>query len=237
MSIISDTLQWLSKELYPTGRAFRVPENGVLYRLHRSLNLNFADAYKDATQILNDILPDSSLFTIDDAHDWYRRLGLYDSGTVSLDDMKLAITQKLSFPLTPLNKQNYLFIQQQLRAAGFDVYVYENRFSDGMGGYITKTPGEILGVPYGLAQYGAFQYGETDFGGFTDGVTKIANYIEESGDAGFVVGSNYKSTFYISSNSLTTFASVLAVRKTEFRQLLLKLKPLQTLGFLFINYV
>lgn len=236
---IAQTLQWLSQKLYPTGRVFRMPEGSIFYRLPRAINLQFARTYGDAVQILNDILPDNPSFTIDDAHDWYRRLGIYDSGSVPLADMKLAIAQKLSFPVTPLNKQNYLYIQGQLRAAGFDVYVYENRFPNGMGGYETRTPAQVLGASASIqAMYGFIQYGQTQYGRVSPNqITKIANYIEEVKDASFNVGSNYRSTFYIAGATVDAFTTVPASRKIEFRQLTLKLKPAQTMGFLFVNYI
>jgi hypothetical protein len=187
-------------------------------------------------------LPDNPNFTIDDAHDWYRRLGIYDSGSVSLDDMKAAIGQRMSFPLVPLDKQSPAFIQAQLQAAGFDVYVYKNRFSDGAGGWITKTPYDILGsttrvAMYGMAQYGAVQYGQLA----TSNVTKAVNYIEESKDAVFeaylTTPQGYRSTFYITGASINTFATVSASRKIEFRQLLLRLKHQEMCAFCFVNYV
>lgn len=231
--------QWLSKKLYPDGRAFRMQEDGYLYRLHRALNLTFARTKTDAEQILYDILPDNANFDIDTARKWYRRLGLYDSGSVTLADMKKAIAQKLSFPLTPLNKRHPAFIQAQLQAAGFNVYVYRNKFSDGMGGWITKTPQDILGISTGYATLGGFSLGEANLGSTwaDDGISIVHNYIEESLDEGAVDGSNYNCTFFIAGATVDSFADVSAARKIEFRQLLLKLKAQHMVGIMFINYV
>jgi hypothetical protein len=235
-------LQQLSQMLYPQGRAFRMPEQSELYQFHRALNVVFSQTKTDADQILNDILPDNNAFDIDDAHDWYRRLWLYDSGSVLLADMKAAIRQKQSFPLTPLDKQHYQYIEDQLHAAGFTtVFVYENRFDDGAGNWITKSPSELLSQPVANAELGAFNLGEANLGSTLAeyGISIIANYLEEDKDAGFDFGDNLRSTFYIGSALLVSGAlvDIPAARKLEFRQLLMKLKPAQTAGFLFVNYV
>ncbi|MEY5042737.1 MAG: hypothetical protein RLZZ414_2304, partial [Bacteroidota bacterium] len=83
----------------------------------------------------------------------------------------------------------------------------------------------------------------------------IANYIDELRDATFDTGADLFSTFFITNDNFGTIddfgvtipttginiddirVDVLEVRKKEFRQLLLKLKPTQTVGYLFVNYV
>lgn len=208
---------------------------GIFYRVHRALSTAFNDAWDAGDNVLDVLMPDNPNFSIEDAHAWYRRLGLYDSGLVSFADMKLAIAQKQSFPLVPLDKQHYLYIQAQLQAAGFDVYVYPNRFFPGP---VTKDPSEVLGVSAGDAVYDAVDYDDTEYdGSLADlGITVIANYLEEAKDAEYVFGDNLRSTFYIAGSTITTFADVPEVRKIEFRQLIMKLKRAETAGFLFINY-
>jgi hypothetical protein len=231
--------EWLSKILLPNGRAFRVPDGGDLDKLIKSISVVRAKRYDDAVQILNDILPDNPNFTEDDAHDWYRRLGIYDSGAVPFADMKLAIAQKQSFPITPLNKQSPEYIEQQLQAAGFDIKVYKNRFPDGMGSWITKSPSEVLGTAVELANLGGFNLGTANLGSqWGDyNITVAANYLEEEKDALFDFGNNLRFTYYIAGTPITTFANVLASRKIEFRQLILKLKAAHMAAILFVNYV
>ena len=212
---------------------------GIFYRLHRALAISWAGTYRAARGVQDAQLPDNPNFTIEDARLWYSWLGLYDSGSVSLADMMAAIRQQMSFPLVPLHKQSPAFIQAQLQAAGFDVYVYKNKFSDGMGGWVTKTPAEVLGADLGVAMHGAFQHGALEHGQIytpSGTITKIVNYLEESKDATFDIGTNYKATFYLSGASITTFASIPLSRKIEFRQLVLKYKAAQMCGFAFINY-
>lgn len=213
---------------------------GILHRLHEGIAAVQDDLWSDSLSILDSVLADNPNFTIDDARDWYRRLGIYDSGLVLLPDMMLAINQKLNYPGEMIyGRSTRAFIEKQLRDAGFDVYVYENRFLDGMGGYITRTPSDILGISAGIAMLGSFELGEVELAetwGMA-GITLCVNYLEEDKDALFSIGANYRSTFYVAGATVDAFASVSVDRKTEFRQLLLQIKPAQTVGICFINYV
>lgn len=238
-----DTLVKVSRLFQPNGTAYRMPEGGVMEKLYKAImsdNIGgFGRAYKDMRQIGYDILPDNPYFTIDEARRWYKRLGLYDSGDVSLADMKLAIAQKMSWAQVPLAKQNYLFIQQQLRAAGFDVYVYPNRFSDGLGGWITKTPIEILSGYVGDAALDGFYLDdlELDETWSDDNIWLIMNYQESEKDEDFYISPDgWKSTFYIAGATVDAFADVPAGREIEFRQLVLKLKAAQMCAIAFVNY-
>ena len=212
---------------------------GILYRLYRAISLSLTTMYNTAAQVSQAQLPDNPGFTIDDANDWYRRLGIYNSGFVSFVDMKAAIRQRMSFPTVPTNRQNYLFIQQQLRLAGFDVYVYENRFDNGSGGIETRTPATILGYYVGRAVLGSINYGQANYGATYAlyGITLCVNYLEAERDADFAIGSNYRSTFFVAGATVSTIASVPEGRMIEFRQLLLKLKSQSLVAFLFVNYI
>lgn len=234
-----DEILKLTKSLYPDGRVFEFHDANDMDLLHRALARGEARAWDDALDILNSILPDNDNFTAADATDWERRLGIASGGdSVPLADRKLAIIRKMNHPGTIKARQNYRYLQGQLQAAGFNVTVYENRFDDGGGGYITKTPSEILGDATVLANLGTFNLGEANLAGtWSDqGVTVVANHIEEALDADFDIGDNYRSTFYIAGDTVDAFADVDADRKDEFRQLILLTKPVQTVAFLFINY-
>lgn len=233
-----ETIVQLSRQLYPPGRAFAMPTGGDLEALHRALAQSEARAWDDAMSILDSILPDNDNFTEEDATDWERRLGIYSGTGTTLADRKLAILRKINHPGTVKARQNYLYLQNQLRAAGFDVYVYENIFSDGGGGFETRTPDEILGIAVGDASLGGFNLGELNLGAAwaDNGVTICANHLEESRDADFSFGGNYRSSFFIAGAAVDEFADVEEVRKISFRQLILRIKPVNTAGFLFVNY-
>lgn len=240
-----DTLMRVVRMLQPDGRAFRIPFGGTLEKFYKALMSDsiggIGKAYTDMKQIMNDILPDNPDFTIEDAHDWYRRLGLYDSGSVSLADMKAAIAQKMSWMVTPLARQSAAYIEEQLILAGFNVKVYPNRFDDGMGGWITKTPSEILGVPAGMAILNEFELGEVELAQvWSDaGITIVMNYLEWQKDEllDIVYPEGWESTFYIAGATVSDFADVPTEREIEFRQLILKLKTAQMAAILFVNYV
>lgn len=230
-----DKIVKLSKQLYPTGRAWKMPPLGDFEKLTRALAASEARAYADAFTVLNVVLPDNDNFTLADAQVWYRRLGLIFGSGTSLEDAKAAIIRKMNYPGTIKPRQNYRYIQAALQAANFSVYVYENRFPSG-GTYVTQSPfdvipgGQRIGRQLGNFQLGRFQLG----GGFAN---IVANQLEESEAYTFSIGGNLRNTFFISGAVLGTPANVETVRKKEFRELILKLKPAQTVAFLDINYI
>jgi hypothetical protein len=226
----------LTRQLYPTGRAFKMPEDGILHRLHTALGISEESAYNNALAILNSILPDNSAFTADDATDWERRLGMISNPNVSLADRKAAIIRKMNHPGNILGRQHYLYLQGQLQAAGFDVYVYENRFDDGSGGYETRNPLVVSGgTGSATRRHGMFRHGMFRHGVYYRNI--IANHIDEDQDWQFSTGDNLRSTFFIGGSTLGAFADVDEERKNEFRQLILRIKPVQTVGFLLVNYI
>jgi len=235
---IAEKILALTKQLYPTGRAFKMSSNSLFEKLHVGLAQSEARAYNDAVSIKDSILPDNANFTADDATDWERRLGLIYSPLSSLVNRKLAIKRKMQHPGLIRARQHYLYLQGQLRAAGFDVYVYENRFLVSSV-LVTKPPTDFLfGIGVVQFQHGQAQHGQRQHGG-TWG-NKIVNHIDEDLDLHFDVGSNLRSTFFIGGSDINNPALIMAtvplVRKQEFRQLILKIKPVQTVGYLFITY-
>lgn len=225
----------LTRQLYPTGRAFKMPKDSVFERLHNALAISENQAYQDAVSTLNSSLPDNDDFDADDATAWERRLGLITSEGVLLSDRKLAISRKLSFPGNSNARSHYLYLERNLQAAGFDVYVYENRFPVYPDTYETMAPDELDVSGLSDFQHGDFQHGDQQHGSYWDNI--VANNIDEDVDKYFDIGENLRSTFFIGGATVGTFASVDENRKNEFRQLILRLKPTQTIAFLFINYI
>ncbi len=224
---VFDKIMQLTRSLYPTGRAFKMPFDGYLEKLHLGLAISEERAYLDATAILYSILPDNANFTVDDATDWERRLGLITNQATSLSDRKLAIIRKLNQPGINPAKGHYLNLERELQLAGFDVYVHEN--------IPAVTPLAFSGINNLVKiQHGQVQHGQSQHG-FTYS-NKIANYIDEAKDLAFSVGGTFKSSFFIS-DLYGGLANVPLSRKDEFRQLILKIKQVQSIGFLYINYV
>ena len=81
------------------------------------------------------------------------------SPTTSLAVRKAAIARKLGQPGRVKARQSYLYLQKQLQDAGFDVYVYENRF-DNSGTLITKPPAAVVGSSALVAMVGNVQCGQ-----------------------------------------------------------------------------
>ena len=223
----------LTKSLHPRGRAFRMPFGSIFERLTKALAISEDIAYNRALETLDFILPDNDNFSEEEADKWERRLGLITNTLTPLADRKLALLRKINHPGTIVARQHFLYLQGQLQSAGFDVFIHENRFPDGGGGFETKTPNELIGISGDavhspLVQHGQFQHGS----GFSD---KIANSIEASIDALFNIGNNFRSTFFIGGVNPGDFAFISASRELEFRQMVLRIKPVQSIAFIFIN--
>ena len=242
----------LTKQLYPRSRAFKLFAGSYFERLHIALAKSEVRAINDSLAILYAILPDNDNFTADDATDWERRLGLISNPDVELSLRKLAILRKMNHPGTIKARQHYLYIQGQLQAAGFDVYVYENLSETDVTDFIIIP--EIANLDelnldefnlgdattvypelFGQSNLDEFNLGEFELNGVVY-LNKIVNNIPELADSYFNTGLTLRATFFIGGPTSGSFASVPTARKNEFRQLILKLKPVQNVGFLLINY-
>lgn len=248
MSFASKILS-LTKKLYPTGRAFRMSDGGVIDKIHKGLAVSENQAFSDALSVLNSILPDNDNFTTDDAAIWEIRLGLISDTSVSLTDRKAAILRKMNHPGNIPARQHYLYIERSLRLANFDVWVHENIAGISPQEYIVEGDdvavygdieygdteyGDISESILSPVQYGDVQYGDTEYGYGYNNI--VANHIDKTLDAGFNTGENFRAAFFIGGQVFGTFASVPANRELEFRQLILTLKPANTIAFIFINY-
>lgn len=227
-----DKLVQLAKQLYPTGLAFKMPFGGEFEDFTKALALSSERFYNDSRSILFAILPDNNNFTVADAQDWERRLGLPDGSASTLSDRKAAIARKLNAPGINPAKGHYLNLERELRLAGFNVYVHEN--TTGTSPLAATGNSYLTPVQYGNPQYGSnLQYGSVHN-------NLIANRINESEDLFFNLAGTYKRTFFIGGQvvaGLITPANVPVSRKAEFRELILKLKRAHTVGFLIINYI
>lgn len=230
-----DKLKRLTKSLHPTGRAFRVPTGGTLDRLYSAINNVENTVLNDTLNVLDVILPDNDNFTAQDATDWEVRLGIITNTSLSLEERKAGIIRKMNHPGTIPARQNYRYLERELQAAGFNVYVYENIFDDGSGGLETRTPGEVIGGNTGAtqSQLGMNQLGQAQLGvGY---LNKVAWSIDDA-DRYFDAGQLLRRTFFISGSPLGTFANIPLSRKMEFRELIMKIKPAQTVAWLIVNY-
>ena len=234
MGYFLDLIKRTTESLLPTGRSFTIPVNGVLDKFKDAVVESEARLMSDIFGVYDSVFPDNPNFTSDDATRWERTLGLITNTNVDIEDRKLGIVRKLNYPGIIKPRENYRSIQKSLRAAGFDVYVYENRFPDGMGGWVTKTPQEVsLSVIDDVVQHGQYNHGQIQHG--QSYTYKIVNSVDASIDASFDEGDNLRSTFFISGDILGLNAIIPAEREIEFRKLVLALKPVQTVAYAFID--
>ena len=227
MANLTTILLRLTKRLYPTGRAFKIPANSTIEKVHQALIETECEAFEGATNILFSILADNDNFTEDDAADWERRLAIRSNPSTSLEDRKAAIRRKYASPGDIPARQHFLYLQGQLQEAGFDVFVHENK--DGMGGTIPIEA--LIGN-----QLNSFQLGQVQLGPALGNLDLVANFIDTDRDNSFVLPMDLRATFFIGGSVLGSTANVPASRREEFRQLILTIKPLQTVGILLINY-
>lgn len=258
--VLIEKIVKLTKQLYPTGRAFRIFNGSWWERLHKGLAVSEAAAYNAALGVLDSILPDNPNFTAENASEWERRLGMINGTGVDLEDRKLAIKRKMNHPGTMKPRENWMNLEHQLQAAGFNVWVHENRFWNGVA-WVTIEPADALvNVDYGehgeyehgeiqhgydlsyyedlfiFAEHGEIEHGEAEHGGWIF-ANKVVNFIEEAKDSTFNEGGSLVATFYIGGETFGTLADVPTERKNEFRQLILQLKEVNTVAYLLVNYI
>lgn len=222
-SDVLNRLLKVTRQLFPTGRAFSMPENGVAEALNRGLIRSENEAYLFSKGILDSLLPDNDNFTEEDASIWEIRLGMVFNPNATLDDRKLAIERKLAHPGDILARQHYLYIEGQLQKAGFNVYCHEYVSGSIPAGAILNT------VQHGNIAFGQAQHGQR--------LTNIvANHSDENKDKYFTVN-DLRGAFFIGDQVYPNNANIPFIRKTEFRELILRLKPAHTPAILLIDYV
>jgi uncharacterized protein YmfQ (DUF2313 family) len=227
---LTQILIGLTKSLYPTGRAWQMPEFSVFEQFHVALNVSYLRLIDDANFLIESTLPDSTNFAEDDANLWEFRLGLISSVGATLAERRAAILRKLAFPSNIKARQHPFYIQSQIQAAGFDVYVHENTPP-------YQTPQDILLSVLDDVQHGdPTQHGPSTLHG-AGTFSVIANSLDP--DEVYSIGpeENLFATFFLSGENINDIATVPLARQREFRELILKLKPAQTVAFTLINYV
>jgi len=225
---IGDIFLQLNNDLYPTGRAWQNFDASILKVLHQALNMSFIRLVDDAVSTINSTFPDTTLFNEDDILLWEYRLGLITNLDVDLDIRREAVLRKLAFPNNIQPRQSRIYIEYQLQLAGFDVVVLENTIP-------YRTPDDVLGDVLGEIQHADdVQHGDsTQHGGANFEV--IANSINPGEN--FAVGGDDKlyATFFIvklvAGIMTAVDVEVSQDREKEFRELVLKLKPAQTVAY------
>lgn len=222
MSSENDILK-LQKQFLPTGRAFKVPRNGNFEKLLSAKAIEYSNAINDNADLLNKIIPDNEEFTENDAAKWESVLGIYGSGEDSLTNRKSAILRKMRFPSGAKGRQHKKYLEGQLRAANFDVRVYE--YND-VKGYFSNQEHSLN------TQH---SYQTTHGGGLVIPFyhSIVANFLnaEDETDVQPTIN-NLPTVFWIAGETFNEFANIPPFRLTEFRNVILTIKPNHTVAFL-----
>lgn len=166
-----------------------------------------------------------------------------------------AIKRKYNHPGDIPARQSADYMQQSLQLAGFNVFVHDN--SQGltldnildaqlgftemdddnseMGTTEMGDPSTFYSSLYVFSEMGEIEMGDPEMGGAQFGAI-VVNDVDQDVDESFDYTSNWKNTFIVGAQTLGDFADVLAIRETEFRQTILRLKPAESVGILLINY-
>jgi len=195
----------------------------------------------DILNILDQKYPDNTNFTLQDVINHEVLYGILPNNETSLQNRIDAIKQRLSYPNGILNRLHYTYIQEQLRAMGFDVYVHENRFASG---YIKAQVGNVI---CGVSSFGGYRGQSQQYEARAPelGYTEIcANYIDTDIDNEALgnginpdIISIYAGSFFIGGETYPQMAEVEHARKDEFRHAILSLKPTQMFSYNYINYI
>lgn len=226
---LTDLMSELAAQLYPTGRAFYMPKDGVANNTHLALNKSFIRIINDCQSTIDSTFPDNDNFTEEDCKLWEYRFGMIADLTLGLDERRKAIYRRMSRGRNVPARQHKNYIEYQLQLAGFDVYVHENT-------YPYKKPQDIVAFSSNNVQHGGTsQHGiGMQHGG---GSAKVIANSYEPNESYSVSDERLWATFFIGGEILGDMASVAVNRQEEFRELVLKLKPAHLVAFTFINYV
>jgi uncharacterized protein YmfQ (DUF2313 family) len=212
----------LKKQLLPTGRAFNVPTGGVFEKLLFSLSGEEISAYNAAMGILNEIIPDNSEFSTDEAARWEKILSISAAENDSLSNRKKVILRKMQFPGLAKGRQHKNYLEGQLRDANFNVRIYE--YND-VKNYF-KTVVHSATLPHSQR----IRHGSLIIPSYT-GI--IANYLDGSLET-IVPASieNLRNVFWIAGETFNQFVTIPPYRVEEFRHIVLTIKPLHTVAFI-----
>ena len=228
---IFDKILKLTKQLFPTGRAFKISQGTTIEKTLFALGKSEGRAVDFVLSTLYRILPDNDNFTDEDATLWEQRLGLKVNTGIDLATRKSLILRKYAYPGDEIYRANWGFIERQLRLAGYDVYVQENRFPDGFGGWEYVNALETENVQHSA---NVEHSEDTEMGGNNLDLVVNVPIRNEPFDIGDP--DNQKGSFFICGETYPDRANVRPDLEIEFRKLILTLKPANTFAILLIDF-
>lgn len=222
--------------LYPTGRAWNLPESSNYRKLHNSFNLSFLKVKDFMKSMVDSYIPDNDSFNSDNCSFWEQKLGLISNDETPLEIRKNIILRKISFPKGIEARQGLAYIQNQIDLYGFECEIRENIFQKPDGSFYHEDPVSFLNLTAVETQHGNptqhgvnIQHGKSSY-------DVIANSMD---DEVFNLGGNQNlwATFFITSKESINQPAIIPLnRKREFRELILKLKPAQLIAFCLTKY-
>lgn len=241
------------------GANFTVEEKNAAY--FRSKLLGVTRFVQAVSRLLDQKHPGSKYYLFEDTENWERVYGIIPPIGATEEERTQVVLQRLSYPNGYKAKGTAGFIQLQLRNAGFDVYVHENRFP------LSYIEAQCGTSQCGIATCGgSVLSGEGNFenrlpeSGYTEIVT---NYLDPNEDikyldnisglgcgdfnsqcgvaecqtATYVTEKAYHNYLFISDETYPNLADVDSNRRSELRQMILKYKPAHAVVFNYINYI
>jgi len=223
--------------LYPTGRAWNLPEGGLFRAFHSAINLSLLQVALDAAATLDDTFPDNANFDAGDCTLWENRFGIEYNAALTTAQRRTNIYNFMAFPQNILGRQSPGYNEYSLQQAGFDVHIYENIFFDMSGNLIQKTPQQVLGTVTETTQL-RYISPQTQLGANTQlGGVSFSVVANEETFENYSPGGILWPTFFIAGSAINVPASISQYRQTEFRRAVLKVKPAHTVAFLIVNFV
>jgi len=227
--------------LLPTGRAFWTFPREIRNVFLRVMAKEDKRLVDDAETVKAGVVPEHNDFNTTHAKAWERALKLPISPNLTLSQRKAVIARKLNHPGDILGRGSSPYLNWTVQQAGFGVNLYRNRF-DGE----AKFPDEMVGNQY----WDDTEYGEAQYGGY--GVELIANHLEPKRDINdhfpnglsdmYAIGRKaMRAVIYIADdlqfdNSGNAYAQIPLNRRTEFRNLILTVKPSRSIALCFVEY-
>ncbi len=249
--VVVESIKKLVRQLFPTGRAYGMKNDGG--KLIDATAEGQTQLHNDILSTLDSILPDNANFTASDATDWEVRLGMIVSPDLDLEIRKQAIIRKMNHPGSIPARQSADYLESQIHAAGFDdgVYVHENINNWTIEQILSVTADNQMGnYRMGMTQMGnvytfhlglnKFQMRNAQMGTHQMRGTYwedcIINHIDEIKDKYFHIIDDSR-TFVIGGSDFGDFGLIDEARKEEFRQLVLKIKPVKSVAIVLITYI
>lgn len=224
------------RHLLPTGRAWRLTVDKTLRRFFQGLSGVGADARAFVDDVYDDLHPQNTRALAD----WEDQFGLKPGGLTEQERR-----DRLDAAWKAVGGQDPRYIEDTLRAAGFDVYVHEWWVPGSSGPNPTKRdPNSVLGVTdvYVLCGEPGIEAGEpgVQCGAQTtsNGYLLTNRTLEPAGPGAPVPADSSKWPYilYIGGETFPDQASVPAGRRQELEFLALQICPAQQWLGMLINY-